>query len=130
MGKPISSCNKIAVDVYVEYEEKPKKIYAKHEMYHEVTCPNGIVVRIWRLNTIQDCYPAGAMLCDKRTPFGNRFRKDSDPFTRYNNWIYRQPKLMQLIRLRLGGKTDLVCGDRCKYRCHVEVIARIANPKI
>jgi len=134
MGKKIASCAPVLSDMvtveYEEREEKPKKMYTPAQMYREIVVPSGITVRIWNLSTIRDCYPMGAMLCDKRTLFGNRFGRGRDAFNLYTNWIHRQPKLMQHIRITLGGKTDLVCGDRCKYRCHVETVAKIANPFI
>ena len=135
MGKPISSCTEKAVDVYVEPpEDKPKKIYSKTQMYKEVVCPSGLTVRIWNLKTIRDCYPVGAILCDRRTPFGNKFvigqhGNRHDVCRMYKNWIYRQDALMKHIRLTLGGKTDLVCHC-APLECHVETIAIIANPRV
>lgn len=74
--------------------------------------------------------PAGAILIDRTTPFGNPYRITAgrtreEAITMFDAWIRLQPVLMEKIRRELRGK-DLVC--HCKpLPCHGDVLLRIAN---
>ncbi len=116
-----------------EVIEVPKPV-PKGPLYKEIKCPSGLIVRIWNLKKVRDCIPQGLIVCDRRTAFGNRFimgrdGNRADVCRKFRNWIYKQPKLMQHIRLTLGGKTDLGCHC-APLQCHVETIAMVANPSI
>lgn len=62
--------------------------------------------------------------------FGNPFRIGFDGtrqevITRYENYLYTRPDLIQIIRTQLQGK---VLGCYCApLDCHGDILARIAN---
>lgn len=74
--------------------------------------------------------PAGAVLVDRRTPFGNPYLigKDgtrTDVIAHYERWLLARPDLVEKAKADLAGR-DLVCWCAPKP-CHADVLLRIAN---
>lgn len=74
--------------------------------------------------------PAGAVLVDRRTPYGNpcligRDGTRAEVVAMYEQWLRSRPDLVEKARTELGGR-DLVCWCAPKP-CHADVLLRVAN---